>query len=168
MGVITNSPVFISDKDSTKPNNEEFGVRAIKFHNEEQDSSSKTSISEGNKKLSDSVQLECEQDQENKPRRSLIKSFNIIVAESNNGDGDDDEDGFKTPTSFDHKIPPMLECPGAPRKKVTKPAKRKAAACCRRLVFDLSKEVESMFATSFVEDLHGNNKKLKNCSILRD
>ncbi|XP_061358619.1 cyclin-dependent protein kinase inhibitor SMR3-like [Gastrolobium bilobum] len=49
--------------------------------------------------------------------------------------------GFKTPTSSDHKIPMILECPGAPRKPATKVMKRKA--CNPRIVRNLSKEFES-------------------------
>ncbi|XP_048438847.1 uncharacterized protein LOC125476612 [Pyrus x bretschneideri] len=33
---------------------------------------------------------------------------------------DEDDDGFKTPTSLEHKIPPMTECPPAPRKPFLK------------------------------------------------
>ncbi|CAN6715794.1 hypothetical protein ACFX13_009774 [Malus domestica] len=33
---------------------------------------------------------------------------------------DEDNDGFKTPTSLEHKIPPMTVCPPAPRKPFLK------------------------------------------------
>lgn len=64
---------------------------------------------------------------------------------------DDDEDGFKTPTSSDCRIPLIPKCPPAPRKSKTK---RKAAAMparasCgqQRIKIDLSKEIfESLFS----------------------
>ncbi|KAK8685408.1 hypothetical protein V6N13_041410 [Hibiscus sabdariffa] len=37
----------------------------------------------------------------------------------------DDEDGFKTPTSLEHKIPEPRQCPPAPRRP--RPLKRKAS-----------------------------------------
>lgn len=62
---------------------------------------------------------------------------------------EDDDDGFKTPTSLDHKIPVIQQCPSAPRKpKVS--SKRKAAppssrTACRSLQFNFSEQIESMF-----------------------
>jgi len=52
---------------------------------------------------------------------------------------DDNNDGFKTPTSSDHKVPPILECPGAPCKKktlITKTPMKRKPLCRRRIVFD--------------------------------
>ncbi|GMI96512.1 hypothetical protein HRI_003320500 [Hibiscus trionum] len=40
-------------------------------------------------------------------------------------DDDDDNDGFKTPTSLEHKIPEPKQCPPAPRRP--RPLKRKAS-----------------------------------------
>lgn len=52
---------------------------------------------------------------------------------------DNNNDGFKTPTSSDHKIPPILECPGAPCKKktiITKTPMKRKPLCRKRIVFD--------------------------------
>ncbi|KAJ7947652.1 cyclin-dependent protein kinase inhibitor SMR3-like [Quillaja saponaria] len=64
----------------------------------------------------------------------------------NNVVGDDGDDGLKTPTSSDHKIPVILQCPPAPRKSKpilkSKATKRKAYSSdgsCRRpllILFD--------------------------------
>ncbi|KAI3474091.1 hypothetical protein Pfo_028879 [Paulownia fortunei] len=61
----------------------------------------------------------------------------------------EDEDGFKTPTSSDHRIPAIMQCPPAPKK--TRPQssklKRKASppGAGRTLQLDASTEVESIF-----------------------
>lgn len=90
-----------------------------------------------------------------------------------NVDGDaydsDNDDGFKTPTSSEHRIPAILECPGAPKKtRITtrspKSKKRKSPACRRRLVFDLAaRELESLFPTTpfMVDDVAGDKKNKK-------
>ncbi|KAK8485308.1 hypothetical protein V6N13_024300 [Hibiscus sabdariffa] len=61
----------------------------------------------------------------------------------------DDDDGFKTPTSLDHKIPVMNQCPPSPRKRKPPPSnKRKpspSSSTCRNLQLDFSKEVDSLF-----------------------
>ncbi|XP_061354195.1 cyclin-dependent protein kinase inhibitor SMR10-like [Gastrolobium bilobum] len=75
---------------------------------------------------------------------------------------EDSNDGFKTPTTSEHKIPAILPCPPAPRKPKTLPStKRKAYR--RRIVLDLSQEIESLFPTPFSVDLGdgGENKKVK-------
>ncbi|KAL2336658.1 hypothetical protein Fmac_011104 [Flemingia macrophylla] len=70
---------------------------------------------------------------------------------------EDEEDGFKTPTSLDHKISVPSQCPPAPRK--TKPSlKRKASYynnhCHCTHPLDLSKEVlELLFPTQHVNPL---------------
>ncbi|KAK7257808.1 hypothetical protein RIF29_32047 [Crotalaria pallida] len=78
---------------------------------------------------------------------------------------DDDEegsnDGFKTPTSEEHKIPPMLQCPGAPRKRKTSPMKQEG---CRRrhhrrpIVLDFTtQEIESAMPLPVDLGAGGNN-----------
>ncbi|GMN58675.1 hypothetical protein TIFTF001_027781 [Ficus carica] len=68
---------------------------------------------------------------------------------------DIDDDGFKTPTSLDHKIPVTQHCPAAPRKPRIS-SKRKAVpssgrtsssstTACRSLQLDFSEQIESMF-----------------------
>ncbi|KAL5057856.1 hypothetical protein RYX36_029460 [Vicia faba] len=74
-----------------------------------------------------------------------------------------DEDGFRTPTTLDHKIP-VLTCPPAP-KKMKQSLKRRAVYTdhyynCRQLPLDLSKEVELLFQTKHIpfSDSHGAKK----------
>ncbi|XP_045792925.1 uncharacterized protein LOC123888025 [Trifolium pratense] len=69
-----------------------------------------------------------------------------------NKDEEEEEDGFRTPTSLDHKIS-VLTCPPTP-KKIKQSLKRKADSynnqyfSCRQLPLDLSKEVELLFPTT--------------------
>jgi hypothetical protein len=63
---------------------------------------------------------------------------------------EEEEDGFRTPTSLDHKIS-VITCPPTPKKIKVQSLKRKAGAAagsynsCRQLPLDLSKEVELLF-----------------------
>ncbi|KAL7095624.1 hypothetical protein ACP275_10G035900 [Erythranthe tilingii] len=82
-----------------------------------------------------------------KARVSLRESEKEIDAAA------EDDDGFKTPTSSDHRIPAITECPPAPRK--TRPqsskSKRKAESppgARRRLQLNMSPEIESIFRPS--------------------
>ncbi|KAK4780560.1 hypothetical protein SAY87_016666 [Trapa incisa] len=66
-----------------------------------------------------------------------------------NGACSEDDDGFKTPTSFDQRIPlETKQCPPAPRKPRAIPAMvkiRKPSGCSRRLLTDWTSELETMF-----------------------
>lgn len=80
--------------------------------------------------------------------------FNSHYYKKNNN-----EDGFKTPTSSDHKIPAMLKCPPAPRKPKSLPSpKRKDAFRRQKMLLDLTKEIESLFPPALLADL-GNKIK---------
>ncbi|KAK8662825.1 hypothetical protein V6N13_024712 [Hibiscus sabdariffa] len=78
-----------------------------------------------------------------------------------------DDDGFKTPTSLDHKIPVMKQCPPLPRKPKPPPSnKRKpspspSSSTCRNLQLDFSKEVDSLFPTDFLAHMHRKVKKAR-------
>ncbi|GMI97101.1 hypothetical protein like AT2G28870 [Hibiscus trionum] len=75
---------------------------------------------------------------------------------------DEDDDGFKTPTSLDHKIPGILKCPPAPRKPKSLPilsAKRKAFR--RRILLDFTKEMECLFPPALLADLGNKIKKVR-------
>lgn len=75
-----------------------------------------------------------------------------------------DEDGYRTPTTLDHKIS-VLTCPPAP-KKMKQSLKRRAEYSdqycnSRQLPLDLSKEVELLFQTTKhipFSDTHGAKK----------
>lgn len=75
---------------------------------------------------------------------------------------EEEEDGFRTPTSLDQKIPLILKCPPAPRKPKPNPStKRKALLHQHRIAIDVSKEIESLFPPVFLMDLGGKIKKNK-------
>ncbi|XP_022865278.1 cyclin-dependent protein kinase inhibitor SMR10-like [Olea europaea var. sylvestris] len=69
------------------------------------------------------------------------------------------DEGFKTPTSSDHKIPVVKQCPPAPR-KTRSSTKRKLSPSRirRRLQLDVSAEIESMFPPRPRDD---NEHKIK-------
>ncbi|CAL5389665.1 unnamed protein product [Camellia sinensis] len=73
---------------------------------------------------------------------------------------DDGDDGFKTPTSLDHKIPVNTECPPAPKRRrqsqsSAQSMKRKATTA----ELDLREEIESLlFAPTIRDDL---DRKIK-------
>ncbi|CAA3002448.1 uncharacterized protein LOC111375937 [Olea europaea var. sylvestris] len=87
---------------------------------------------------------------------SARESEKPCLAQSEVGEYDE---GFKTPTSLDNKIPVVTQCPAAPRK--TRPStKRKPspAGICRSLQLDVSAEIESMFPSRPRDD---NEHKIK-------
>ncbi|KAE8039043.1 hypothetical protein FH972_011491 [Carpinus fangiana] len=104
------------------------------------------------------VKQEEEEEEENKKKKK-INIPSVTVGEFR--DVEDDEDGFKTPTSLDHKIPAILQCPPAPRKPKTIPlTKRKAAR--QRILLDLSNDIEALFPQALLEDLsRGKIKKIR-------
>ncbi|XAR68951.1 hypothetical protein NMG60_11000375 [Bertholletia excelsa] len=77
------------------------------------------------------------------------------------------DDGFRTPTSSDHKIPTAKHCPPPPKKpRIRFPSKRKASLLPplisqNVLLLDLSKEVESMFPPTLREDLGRKIKRAR-------
>lgn len=74
---------------------------------------------------------------------------------------EEDNDGCKTPTSLEQKIPLMI-CPPAPRKAKSVPSKkRKALSSQRRILLDYSSEVESMFPKALLADLGNKIKKAR-------
>ncbi|KAK7325005.1 hypothetical protein VNO77_29016 [Canavalia gladiata] len=170
MGVSSNSKVFLSEKDP-KGNNMEIHKEVCP-----------TSIQENRKLITPkkpSVQERDEQEEgdkgyhqeDQKQRNNLIvpkpvlPPLNLkvkIPSHVESEDDDDSNDGFKTPTSSDHKIPVILECPGAPRKIKSKPV-MKRKACQRRIAFDLCKELDSLVPTPYAVDLGGGgmNKRVK-------
>ncbi|EXC30996.1 hypothetical protein L484_021296 [Morus notabilis] len=91
---------------------------------------------------------------------STRKTASSSLRESDVKVEDDEDDGFKTPTSLDHKIPVIQQCPSAPRKpKVS--FKRKAAppssrTARRSLQLNFSEQIESMFPD--LQCLHKSKK----------
>ncbi|KAG4191507.1 hypothetical protein ERO13_A07G098000v2 [Gossypium hirsutum] len=74
---------------------------------------------------------------------------------------DRNNDGFKTPTSSDHKIPVILKCPPAPRKPKSLPISPKRKAFGRRILLDFTKEMESLFPPALLADLGNKIKKVR-------
>ncbi|KAK3006487.1 hypothetical protein RJ639_015649 [Escallonia herrerae] len=112
-----------------------------------------------------------EQKQEAVRRRQEDQEEGMEVKLSSPGEpmkvNEEEEDGFKTPTSLDHKIP--LIFPKAPRKpKYSIPvAKRKAR---RRIQLDISaEEIESFFppAQLSLKDCGGKIKKIRKANMTK-
>ncbi|KDP45062.1 hypothetical protein JCGZ_01562 [Jatropha curcas] len=81
--------------------------------------------------------------------QSCSGSDDVEIRRENGNRDSDCDDGCRTPTSEEHKIPAVLSCPPAPRKP------RRMPSCKRKLSeFDFfqivkSQEVESLFRSSF-------------------
>ncbi|GLT60164.1 hypothetical protein SLA2020_329430 [Shorea laevis] len=75
----------------------------------------------------------------------------------NNGNGD----GLKTPTALDHRIPAKLKCPPAPRKPKPLPSAKRKELLRRRILLDLTKEIESLFPPAVRADLGNKIKKVR-------
>ena len=109
------------------------------------------------------MQQEEEEEEEKQQRNSNIIlttkpvcpiNLKLEIPSSSYVGSENDDDGLKTPTSSDHKIPVILECPGAPKKTKSKPdTKRKE--CRPRIVLDLSKDLESLFPMPHAVDVFG-------------
>ncbi|KAF8397504.1 hypothetical protein HHK36_016421 [Tetracentron sinense] len=84
-------------------------------------------------------------------KKPLLGEFKVC-------DNDNDE-GFQTPTSLDHKIPVIKRCPPAPRKPKSFPSTKRKASSKRRL--DLSKEIEQMFPPALLSDFGRKIKKVR-------
>ena len=74
---------------------------------------------------------------------------------------EDDDNGFKTPTSLEHKIPESLRCPMAPRKPKSRPMMKRKAVERQRLFLDLSSEIQSLFPADFLVGLGGKMKRVR-------
>ncbi|KAL5710860.1 hypothetical protein ACHQM5_021372 [Ranunculus cassubicifolius] len=75
----------------------------------------------------------------------------------------DDDDGFRTPTSLRHKIPVIQQCPPAPRKPKSLPSRKRKAACLNlpSVRNDLSKKIEMLVPPAFLDELSRKIKKAK-------
>ncbi|KAM4083263.1 hypothetical protein ACJW30_08G043100 [Castanea mollissima] len=107
------------------------------------------------------VKEEEKQQEEEDKRKISVSSLEVKVPSLGElRDVEDDDDGFRTPTSLDHKIPQSLQCPAAPRKPKPIPStKRKAGR--RRIMLDLSNEIESLFPPAVLVDLRVKIKKIR-------
>lgn len=84
----------------------------------------------------------------------------------------EDDDGFKTPTSSDHRIPAIVQCPPAPTKPRPQPSKLKRKASplgdCLSLQLDASTEVESIFLPIISNDQDNTHEGQKIKKARRD
>ncbi|KAF5954191.1 hypothetical protein HYC85_007047 [Camellia sinensis] len=101
------------------------------------------------------LQEKKQQEQEEKGETILVSSLTIktrSLGEFKVAEDDNDGGGFRTPTSLDQRIPVITQCPPAPRKpKKTLSLTTKRKAASRRLMLDLSTEIDS-----FLADLDGS------------
>ncbi|KAG6643172.1 uncharacterized protein LOC122275413 [Carya illinoinensis] len=77
---------------------------------------------------------------------------------------EEDDDGFKTPTSLDNKIPAIKQCPPAPRPNKQLPMKRAKSSIVLKKTpqpLNLLEEVEALFPLRIVSDLHRKIKKAR-------
>ncbi|KAF3454716.1 hypothetical protein FNV43_RR05164 [Rhamnella rubrinervis] len=170
MGVSDPAEIFLSEKDlnAMKFN---FLVRpTLEIHDHHE---CQISRSEGEEE--DEVSDVVDQDQEVvavQEQKQEEDKFDLLVSTlklkiptvEEFGPVQDDDNGFKTPTSLDQKIPVALKCPPAPRKPKSLPSstikttKRKAHGH-RRVFLDLSCEIESLFPPTLVAGFGGKIKK---------
>ncbi|KAJ8750633.1 hypothetical protein K2173_015814 [Erythroxylum novogranatense] len=102
-----------------------------------------------------------EKESEGSKRELSVSALEIKLPSLGGESGIEDEDeGFRTPTAKDKKIASVLQCPPAPKKIKSLPStKRKSPS--RRLLLDLSNEVESLFPPVLLADLGGKIKKAR-------
>lgn len=104
----------------------------------------------------------CTTDDDDQKKR-LEQKPSISLGQCSSSD-DDDDDGFRTPTSLDHKIPVITHCPTPPR-KIIPSRKRKLVSPRilrpRKLLLDLSEEVDSMFPQALQQDIGRKIKKAR-------
>ena len=102
-----------------------------------------------------------EEREEQKPERDHkeeeLKKQSLGQTESCGGD--DDDDGFRTPTSLAHKLPKITQCPPAPRKIRLHPSRKRKIS--ESLEIELSREVDSMFPIRVQEDLGRKIKRAR-------
>ncbi|MED6222104.1 hypothetical protein PIB30_061254 [Stylosanthes scabra] len=93
-----------------------------------------------------------------------------IIPEAKEKEEEEEEEGFKTPTSEQHRIPAMLECPPAPaRNKNHKKRRTKHNSCSlfqSSVLRYSNQDIDSLFpALHHQHHLHGGNnnknKKIK-------
>ncbi|KAK7402186.1 hypothetical protein VNO78_14241 [Psophocarpus tetragonolobus] len=103
---------------------------------------------------------ERERDRDRNNISMVTRPINLkIEIPCSNVGSDPSKDGFNTPTSSASRI---LECPGAPKKIKSRPAMKRKA--CRRIVLDVSKQLQSLFPMVDLAGI-GMDKRLKQCSV---
>ncbi|KAK3226384.1 hypothetical protein Dsin_006246 [Dipteronia sinensis] len=120
--------------------------------------------------------------EDNKVHVKRLIGLGEFNATTSDHDGDEEGDqGFRTPTSSDHKIPKIKQCPPAPKKPMPPPPskKRKSSSLlssspstnARRkcLRSDLSpQDIDSLFPRAILNDLHSKIKKARTVLVKKE
>ncbi|KAL3518199.1 hypothetical protein ACH5RR_020788 [Cinchona calisaya] len=100
----------------------------------------------------------CEEKQEKEDRKGvLVSCLKIKLPKAR--EEEEEEEGCTTPTSVDQQIPPQV-CPPAPRKPKSVPSSTTKGSR-RRVLLDLSNEVESLFPPALLADFGKKIKKIR-------
>ncbi|XVF68752.1 hypothetical protein PTKIN_Ptkin11bG0026500 [Pterospermum kingtungense] len=170
MGSVSNSEMFLSEKDLTSTTMEiSFLVRPPLEFQEDQCCQIAPFQEETVQEQQDQQQQQQEKEEKCKLLMRSPLELNLPASEEfnkghkNGGHQEEDErnDGFKTPTSLNHKIPALLKCPPAPRKPRSLPISPKRKAFHRKILLDLTKEIESLFPPALLADLGNKIKKVR-------
>ncbi|WCJ41224.1 Cyclin-dependent protein kinase inhibitor SMR3 [Euphorbia peplus] len=170
MGMPNNSEILLSDNDLEF----NFLVRpTLQFEEEDEQEHCEVAPSEDSdgtedpKEEQEQERQEIEQQKEGEKCKLMVSCLKIklpSLEEFKNAQEQqlDLEDGLKTPTSLEKRIPLVLSCPPAPRKPKALPSnKRKLMGGRRRVLLDLSNEIESLFPPSMRVDLGAKIKKVR-------
>ncbi|XVF46516.1 hypothetical protein PTKIN_Ptkin03bG0033300 [Pterospermum kingtungense] len=172
MGV-SNSEMFLSEKDLSSTMEFSFVVRPVPLEFQ-QDQCQIAPFKHDDEPQEDRVQeqqvqvQQQQQQQEEDKSKLLMSPLELVLPSSGeevqvheNGTEEENNGGFKTPTSMDHKIPVLLKCPPAPRKPKSLPSPKRKALIRRRILLDLTKEIESLFPAALLADLGNKIKKVR-------
>eukprot|EP00257_Ricinus_communis_P009230 XP_002527720.2 cyclin-dependent protein kinase inhibitor SMR14 [Ricinus communis] len=142
------------------------GVISHQCHHQDQDKQQEQEREQEAAKveITEKVKEECKRTASSAESTSPV-TLGELKATNDDDDDEEDNDGFKTPTSLDHKIPVTKQCPPAPGKpKIPPSAKRKARHTNvrrRNLQLDLCQELESLFPRTILDDFYNKMKKAR-------
>ncbi|CAK9143023.1 unnamed protein product [Ilex paraguariensis] len=155
---MSNSDLFLSDKDlNAMECNFSSRVPLPEYQDECQ-----IAPSEERELHQEIQQGEVEEREKEENCESLVSSLKIKFPSVGESKVDEEDDGFQTPKSTEHKIKSAEICPPAPRKpKTISSTTRKASRGTRRVLLDLTSEVESLYPPVLLADLGGKIKKVR-------
>ena len=159
MGV-SNSGVFLTEKDLTSIGFNFLAKPTLEFQDDDHECGNCETARSGEGKFDKKQEEKEREEQEEEKCKVKVTPMDLKMSSlaEFKVEEDDDNDGFKTPTSVDHKIPLILPCPPAPKKPKSLPStKRRAAGPNRRVLLDLSNEIQSLFPPDF----GGKSKRLR-------
>ncbi|KAL3530743.1 hypothetical protein ACH5RR_010065 [Cinchona calisaya] len=112
-------------------------------------------LSEKNQRVSEFLH-----DEKQDRSEDFLSSLKVKLPEEK----EEEEEGCTTPTSVDHKIPQV--CPPAPRKPKAVPSTNFKSSSRRRVLLDLSNEIESLFRPALLADIGKKIKKVGKESVI--